>query len=368
MASQLTLLSEITIGKSIRLANRVALAPLTRGRCGPTQVPGEVNAQYYTQRANAGLIISEGTIISQEGMGWAGAAAIYSDEHVKGWQQVTSKVHEHGSKIFCQLWHMGRTSGSVFHGVTPVAPSAIATEGRVTDYEGNKHAYETPRALEISEIPRLINDYRVAARNAKEAGFDGVEVHCANGYLLDTFLQSSTNKRDDAYGGSVENRFRLISEVILACQESFPNGVAVRISPNGVFGGMGSEDNFDAYTYYVTQLNQHNLAYLHVMDGLGFGFHNKCAQMKLADVRKVYDGVIMGNVGYEKLTAEGAINTGATDLIAFGRPFISNPDLVTRFANGWPLAPPADHTCFYNFPAGQPEVGYTDFPAYSDHK
>jgi N-ethylmaleimide reductase len=365
------LLQSLKFGGDLTLKNKIALAPLTRGRSGKSQVPNDANVEYYKQRSTAGLVITEATIISEQGMGWAGAAAIYKPEHVEGWKKVTKAVHESDGVIFCQLWHMGRTTGSVFHGIQPVAPSAIAAEGRVTDYDGTKYPYEVPRELKLEEIPDVVNQYRIAARNCKEAGFDGIEVHAANGYLLDEFLQSSTNKRTDAYGGSVDNRYRILGEVIEACKESFPsNRIGVRLSPNGAFGSMGSADNFEAFTEILIKLNRLDLAYAHVMDGLGFGFHNLCKQMRLMDVRKVFDGVIIGNVGYTKDTAEGAIRTGAVDMIAFGRPYIANPDLPQRFENDWPLAE-ADFSTYWsypNFPDGDPNVGYTDFPVYEEKK
>jgi N-ethylmaleimide reductase len=306
--------------------------------------------------------------MSRQAMGWAGAAAIYSPEHVEGWKSVTKAVHDANGAIFCQLWHMGRAASTVFHGLQPLAPSAIAAEGQVTDYDGSKHKYETPRAVELSEIPAILEEYRVASRNAKEAGFDGIEIHGANGYFVDTFLQSSTNTRTDAYGGSFENRFRLLGEIIDVCKENFPSGrIGVRLSPNGAFNSMGSEDNFDAFQAYLSMLNERDLAYVHVIDGLGFGFHNKCKQLKLSDARKVYDGVIIGNCGYTRDTAEGAIGTGAVDMIAFGRPYIANPDLPQRFENNWPLAE-GDHTTYWsypNFPDGDASVGYTDYPVYT---
>jgi N-ethylmaleimide reductase len=362
-----TLLSKLSLG-DLTLKNRVALASLTRGRSGRSQIPTAINAEYYVQRASVGLLISEGTIISPGGNGWAGAPAIYSEAHIDGWKSVNDAVHEKGGVIFCQLWHLGRAASSCFHGIRPVAASEIAADGRVTDYDGTKVPYEVPHALTVSEIADVVEEFRHAAKCALKAGFDGVEVHSANGYLLDVFLQSISNVRTDEYGGSFENRFRIVREVIAACQESFPlSRIGIKLSPNGAFNSMGSDDNFEAFSYFVTQLNQIGVGYVQVVDGLGFGFHNKCKQFKLADARKCFDGIIMGNCGYEQLTAEGALNTGAADMISFGRALISNPDLVERFENNWPLNPPADHTAFWwypNFPDGDSSVGYTDFPAY----
>jgi N-ethylmaleimide reductase len=370
MSSKLTLLSKLPFGGNLVLKNRVALSPLTRGRCGRSQIPNKLSVDYYTQRASAGLVITEGTIPSKRGMGWAGAAAIYAPEHVEGWKKVTESVHKADGVIFCQLWHMGRVTSSAFHDIKPIGASPIAAKGQVTLYDGSKVPYEVPRPLELSEMKDVVEEYRVAAQNAKEAGFDGVEIHGANGYLLDIFLQSVSNHRSDKYGGSFENRFRLMGEVIEGVGTVFPsNRIGVRLSPNGNFGSMGSPDNYEAFTYYISQLNKFDLAYLHMLDGLGFGWHELCKQVKLADARKHYDGVIIGNVGYEKLTAEGAINSGGADMIAFGRPYISNPDLVERFANDWPLAPPADQKYWWwydNFPDGDASKGYTDFPTYKE--
>ena len=367
MSKGLTLFTSQRIDENLTFKNRVVLAPLTRGRSGRSQVPNDANVKYYTQRANAGLMITEGAIVSKGGMGWAGAAALYSPEHVEGWKNVTKSVHEANGVIFAQLWHMGRAASSCFHGLQPVSASAIAAQGQVTDYDGTKIPYETPRALETHEIAEVVEEYRKAASNAKDAGFDGVEIHAANGYFLDGFLQSCSNVRTDQYGGSHENRFRIVAEVIEAIQTVFPSSrIGIRLAPNGVFNSMGSADNYEAFQYYMSRLNTYGLGYLHVMDGLGFGFHNLCKQIKLADVRKVYEGVIIGNVGYEKLTAEGALNTGAVDLIAFGRPYISNPDLVERFYNDYPLAE-GDYSTYYsypNFPEGDANIGYTDYPAY----
>jgi len=369
MSADLTLFTDFKIDDKLVLKNRVIMAPLTRARCGRSQVPNETVVEYYTQRASAGLIVSEGTMISKQGNGWAGAAAIHGPEHVEGWKKVTKSVHDAGGVIFCQLWHMGRVTAEVFHGLQPVGPSALAASGHSSDYDRNKIEYVVPRVLGTDEIATVVEEYRLAAVNAKEAGFDGIELHSANGYLLDNFLQSCSNTRTDRYGGSFENRFRIVQEVLDAVLTVFPSSrVAIRLSPNGAYGSMGSADNFDAFTYYLTRLNKFNLGFVHVMDGLGWGFHGLCKQLQLADARKVFDGPIVGNVGYQKLSAEGAINTGVVDLIAFGRAFISNPDLVERFKNDWPVIEHTDRATWWTyptFPDGNPNVGYTDFPKYS---
>lgn len=348
----------------LNLANRVVMAPLTRSRAGTNRVPNALMAEYYTQRASAGLIISEATTISPQANGWNQSPGIYSDEMVAGWKAVTESVNAQGGLIFLQLWHMGRASHSDFHdGDLPVAPSAIAISGDgIHTPDGEKKAYEAPRALDTDEIPNIVDDYRNAAKRALAAGFDGVEIHSANGYLLDQFLQSKTNHRTDGYGGSVENRYRMLSEVVDAVTSVFPaNRVGVRIAPNGAFNDMGSPDYREQFTYVASHLNSYGLAYLHVMDGTGFGFHELGDPMTLAEFKKVFQAPLMGNVGYTQTTAEAAVTNGHADLIAFGRPFISNPDLVERFTNDWPLAESADMSTWYSFG----EEGYADYPNYS---
>ena len=357
------LLSPIALG-DLALKNRIALAPLTRARAGVERVPNDLMAEYYVQRASAGLLISEATLISEEAIGWQQSPGIYTDAHVEGWKKVTAAVHDKGGKIFLQLWHMGRSSHSSFRadGSLPVAPSAIKLNGDYIHTPTGKHPYETPRALETSEIPRVVADYRRAAERAKEAGFDGVEIHGANGYLIDQFLQSRTNQRTDAYGGSIENRFRFLKEVIEAVLTVWaPNRVGVRIAPNGVFGDMGSPDYRATFLHVAAGLSAFKLGYLHVVDGLGFGFHALGEPMTHKEFRAVYSGVLMCNCGYPQQTAEAAIVDGSGDMIAFGRPFISNPDLVERFRNGWPLAKPAPMDAWYSFTP----KGYADYPAYS---
>eukprot|EP01041_Mallomonas_annulata_P003911 gene3911-7800_t len=333
------------------LKNRIALAPLTRARASVDGIPKPCMVDYYTQRSTGGLIISEGTGISTEALGWAHEPRIYAAEHVEAWKTVTSSVHAANGVIFCQLWHCGRVSHSTY-GSQPVAPSAVLQQGDgiyCADYQ--KRPYEVPRALETSEIPRLLNDYKQAATCAKEAGFDGVEIHGANGYLLDEFLQSHTNLRDDNYGGSYENKFRLVKEIIETVSTVFPSThISVRLSPNGVFNDMGNADNFEAFTYYISELNKLNLGFLHVMDGLAFGFHDKCKPMTIQDIRSLYKGIIMANCGYTPESAETVIAAGDADLVAFGRPYISNPDLPERIANGWPLAPNSDPSTWFTPP------------------
>ena len=345
----------------LSLPNRVVLAPMTRARAGEERVANELMAEYYTQRVSAGLLITEATTISPQANGWNHSPGIYTDEMVAGWQKVTDSVHHANGQIFLQLWHCGRASHPSFHnGERHVAPSAIAIDGEYIHSPDGKQPHEVPRALETDELSGIVDDYRQAAERAKAAGFDGVEVHSANGYLLDTFLQSKTNLRTDHYGGSIENRYRMLDEVVQAVTSVFPsNRVGVRISPNGAFNDMGSPDYREQFTYVAKQLDQHNLSYLHVMDGLAFGFHELGEPMTLQEFRQVFRGPLMGNCGYTQETAESAIADGSADLISFGRPFISNPDLVHRFAEGIELNPDADVADWYA-PSGA--KGYTDFP------
>lgn len=347
----------------LTLRNRVVMAPMTRGRAGAARIPNRLMAEYYAQRSSAGLVITEGTTISEEANGWNESAGIYTDEMAEGWKRTTSAVHKKGGLIFLQLWHTGRASHSSFHGGKPaVAPSAIKINEPYIHTPLGKQPHEVPRALETSEIPRIVEDYRRAAERAKEAGFDGVEIHAANGYLIDTFLQSKTNHRTDEYGGSVENRYRFLKEIVEAVTSVWPaHRVGVRLSPNGTYNDMGSTDFREQFMFVARELDRFGLAYLHAMDGLGMGFHELGEPMTLREFREVFHGPLMGNVGYTKETAEDAIAAGAADLISFGRPFISNPDLVERFRNDWPLAETAPMSDWYS-PTGA--KGYTDFPAY----
>ncbi|GAB4530473.1 MAG: alkene reductase [Pleurocapsa sp.] len=349
--------------KDLSLNNRIVMAPLTRSRAGSERMPNALMAEYYAQRAGVGLIITEGTTISQQANGWLHSPGIYTTEQTEAWKQVVNAVHEKGTPIFLQLWHTGRASHSSFqeNNQLPVAPSAIKIEGSQAHTPNGKQPYETPRALETEEIPQIVEDYRQAAANAKEAGFDGVEIHSANGYLIDEFLQSKTNHRTDKYGGSVENRYRFLQEIVESVLTVFPpHRIGVRLSPNGNFNDMGSPDYRETFTYVAQQLNQYGLGYLHIIDGLEFGFHELGEPMTLAEIRKVYKNTLMGNCGYDRADAENAIANGYGDLIAFGRSIISNPDLVARFAHNWELNPVPDQSIWYSFGA----EGYTDFPTY----
>ena len=344
--------------------NRIALAPMTRGRASEDGITNNNHEIYYSQRSNAGIVITEGTFISKQGTGWVKAPGIYSKAQTESWKKVVQTVNKNSTSSFwVQLWHTGRASHSDFHeGSLPVAPSAIPITGSLAHTPLGKKPYEVPHSLSVDEIQVVIQDFKNAALNAKEAGFDGIEIHAANGYLLDSFLQSKTNTRTDAYGGSFENRFRILNQVIESVSDVFSNEqIAVRLSPNGVYNDMGSKDFRESFLYYIQELSKKNLGYLHVMDGLAFGFHEIGDPMTLKEIRNIYPGTIMGNCGYDIEKAKEAVESNNADIVSFGRPFISNPDLVTRFKNQWPLAPDAPVSVWYS--AG-PE-GYIDFPVYS---
>ncbi|SDO94542.1 alkene reductase [Desulforhopalus singaporensis] len=348
----------------MKLKNRIAMAPMTRGRAGESRVANELMAQYYYQRGSAGLLITEATVISPQGIGWIGSPGIYTAEMVAGWQKVTERVKPSGAKMFLQLWHCGRASHSDFHkGELPFSASAIRLNGDYIHTPAGKKEYETPRAMTVADIKATVDDYRRAAANAKDAGFDGIEIHSANGYLLNQFLDSKTNLRNDQYGGSLENKFRFLREVLEAVFEIWPPGrVGVRLSPNGIFNDMGSDDFRETYLYVARELNKLSPGYVHIMDGLAFGFHNKGEPMTLDEFRKCFTGTIIGNCGYTLNDAEQRMTGGQADIAAFGRPFISNPDLVARMKNGWPLAPYDDMTFWYTSGA----EGYTDYPFFSE--
>lgn len=340
------------------LDNRVVMAPLTRSRAGDGNVPRAMNVEYYVQRATAGLIVTEGTQISPEGVGYPGTPGIHSAEQIKGWRRVTDAVHAAGGRIYLQLWHVGRVSHPSLQpgGALPVAPSAIKPDGEAFTADGLR-PFVTPRALELAEIPGIVEDYRQAAENAKEAGFDGVEVHAANGYLLDQFLRDGTNHRTDEYGGPIENRVRLLLDVIDAVTTVWnADQVGVRLSPINTFNNIADSDPDATFGYVARQLNAYGLAYLHVvetdMDG-----STSAQTFDRRKLRNAFRGTYIANGGYDKARATDAIADGDADFIAFGAPFISNPDLVERFALDAPLTEP-DRETFY----GGDERGYIDYP------
>lgn len=360
------LFQALTLG-DIELRNRVVMAPLTRARSGKDRVPNDWNVRYYAQRAeNTGMIIIEATTISPQANGWVESPGMYTEEMADAWRRVVDAVHAKGAKIVYQMWHIGRASHSSFHdGAQIVAPSAIKIEGDgVYDANNVKQPHEVPRALETDELPAIVETYRASAELAKGAGFDGVEIHAANGYLLDQFLQSNSNKRTDQYGGSIENRMRLLNEVLDAVSTVFkPGQIGVRLSPNGAYNSMGSADNIETFTYILEQLSDRNLAYAHVMDGLGFGFHEKTGPFTIEYARKVYKGNLICNVGYTRDTGNKVIADGHSDAVAFGRPFIGNPDLVYRWAHDLPLAESNPGTWFTH-----DDAGYSDYPTYREEE
>jgi len=358
------LFEKIQLG-NIELENRIIMAPMTRARAGKEMIANDLMAEYYNQRASAGLIITEASAISEEAIGWNEAPGAFTEEQMRGWKKTVDAVHAQNGKIFLQLWHCGRASHSSFHPKSglSVSASAIAINEEYIHTPTGKQAHEVPRALELDEIKRIVNDYAQAAKRAIETGFDGVEIHGANGYLIDQFSQSTSNIRTDAYGGSIENRSRFLFEIVDAvCKTIDSKKVGIRISPNGIYNGMGSKDFRELFLYVAKNLNQYNLAYLHVMDGLGFGFHDLGEPMTLKEFKNVFKGLVIGNVGYTKESAEETISNGDADMIAFGRPFISNPDLVERFKNNLELNPEAPMNLWY-CPGKE---GYTDWQNHQD--
>jgi N-ethylmaleimide reductase len=346
---------------ALELPNRIVMAPLTRQRAAAGNVPSELNALYYAQRASAGLIVSEATQVSPEGQGYADTPGIHSEAQVEGWRLVTDAVHRAGGRIFLQLWHVGRISHPCFQPgqAAPVAPSAIAPPGDVYTPEGKK-PYVTPRALELDEIPGVVEKYAEAARRARRAGFDGVEVHGANGYLIDQFLLDGTNQRTDGYGGSVENRSRFLLEVTRAVAAAWsPDRVGVRLSPRGRFNGMHDSDRWAIFSHAVSRLDPLGLAYLHLVDPVGPSpFDNPEVPRLAPRLRALFRGPLIIAGGLDRALAIEQLSEGHADLVAFGTPFISNPDLPERLRLDAPLAKP-ERSTFY----GGDARGYTDYPA-----
>jgi len=350
------LLTPLALG-DIALPNRILMAPLTRARSNREGLANPLMAQYYAERASAGLIISEATAISLEARGWPNAPGIWNAEQTASWQQVTQAVHARGGRIVLQLWHMGRISHSSLHGIQPVSASATTAPGEAHTYTG-KQPYEQARALDTAEIPRLIADYTAAAENAKLAGFDGVQLHGANGYLIDQFLRDATNLRTDQYGGSIDNRTRFLREVTSAVVESWDSGhVGIRLSPVSPANDIKDSAPQALFTRVVEQLNDFGLAYLHVVEGATIGPREVPDGFDLQILRHAFKGPYMANNGYDAALARETLAAGRADAIAFGRLFISNPDLVTRLREGAALAR-WDKNTFY----GGGAEGYTDYP------
>ena len=361
MNHSLKLLEPIQLGK-YKLKNRMVMAPLTRNRATEGNVPQAINAEYYGQRSTAGLIISEATQISPQGQGYPFTPGIHSADQIAGWTRVTQEVHDQGGLIFLQLWHVGRVSHPCFqpNGELPVAPSAIAPADPALTFTGPQPSV-VPRALDTSDIPGIIEDYRQAAEHALAAGFDGVEVHGANGYLLDQFLQDGSNHRRDEYGGSIPNRARLLLAVISAVVDVWGHDrVGVRLSPSGTFGSISDSNPKALFSYVVEQLDRLDLAYLHLVEPRvqnNETVDNPDMALSTAYFRTLYHGILISAGGHSQTTGEETLTAGHADLIAYGRLYISNPDLPQRFAQDLPLAP-YDRSTFY----GGGEAGYTDYP------
>ncbi len=368
-----SLFSPLQVGP-YRLQHRVAMAPLTRMRADRSSfAPRALNAEYYGQRATpGGLIIAEASPVMVTGRGNPATPGIYSDEQIRGWRGVVDAVHAKGGVIFLQLWHVGRVSHSSFQpgGALPVAPSAVPITGNgmmAMTADGKVVPYETPRALETGEVEEIVEAFRQAARNALKAGFDGVEIHGANGYLLEQFLQSHTNLRTDRYGGSIENRARLLMEITQAAIEVWGvSRVGVRLSPYGVANGSGEADPMPLYTHVIKGLDPLGLAYLHFIEPRSSGagraeVNHQNVPSAMVLFRPIWRGVLISAGGFTGETAEAAIAAGQSDAIAFGRIFISNPDLPRRLQHGFPLTP-YNRATFY----GGEAAGYTDYPAYGE--
>lgn len=357
-----SLFSPLTLGRH-ELAHRVVMPPLTRMRAGPGNVPNALAPEYYGQRATAGgLIIAEGTQISSSGQGYPSTPGIHSAEQVEGWRKVTDAVHAKGTIIFLQLWHTGRSSHSSFQpdGGLPVGPSAIPIASqKVFTAEWKQEAYETPRALGADEIAGIVEDYRQAARNAMAAGFDGVELHAANGYLIEQFLHSRSNRRADAYGGSIENRARLLLEAAEALTGVWgADRVGVRMSPFGTYNDVGDDDPVSLYRHALAELGELDIAYAHMIearDGAGMDID---APNAIERLRPFWPGTLILAGGFDGASADAAIREGRADAIAFGRHFIANPDLPLRLQTGAPLNA-YDRKTFY----GGGAAGYVDYPA-----
>lgn len=346
-----TLHDSLQLG-SLTLPNRIFLAPLTRSRAGVERVPNALMAEYYRQRSGAGLILTEATSVTPMGVGYANTPGIWSDAQVEGWKLVTQAVHEAGGRVFLQLWHVGRVSDPMFlNGELPVAPSAVQPAGHVSLVRPEK-AFVTPRALELSEIPGIVEAYRKGAENAKRAGFDGVEIHGANGYLLDQFLQTKTNLRTDAYGGTVENRARLMLEVTDAVISVWgADRVGMHLAPRGDAHDMGDANLLETFSYVATQLGQRKIAFICAREHQGPDSIGPA-------LKKAFGGVYVANEKFTLESGNAILAAGDADAVAFGVPFLANPDLPQRFAAGASLNAPNPAT-FYADGA----EGYTDYPA-----
>ncbi|MSR41460.1 MAG: alkene reductase [Phycisphaerales bacterium] len=345
---------------ALTLPHRIALAPLTRCRTGVDRVPSALHALYYAQRASAAIIITEATQISPMGVGYAGTPGLHSDAHVEGWKLVTDAVHASGGRVFIQLWHVGRVSHPDWlDGRTPVSSSAVTANGKLRIRDGSLVPFVAPRALTTEEIASIVQEYAIAARNAMLAGADGVEIHAANGYLIDQFLRDGMNQRTDAYGGTIERRMRFLREVteavVRACGCS---RVGVRLSPTNRFNDVCDSNPHELFPAVASMLNQFHLAYLHVLEGVEGSPSapaSGCARVAPL-LREAFHGTMMINGGYDAITGDAAIRSGLSDLVAYGVPFIANPDLPLRYRLGAPITPPQQATWY-----GSGATGYTDY-------
>ncbi|MEL4307869.1 alkene reductase [Joostella sp. CR20] len=363
MKTQQPLLESYNLG-NITLKNRVVMAPMTRSRANnPENTATDLIAQYYEQRASAGLIISEGTQVSTEAVGYINTPGMYTETQVEGWKKVTKAVHQKDGKIFAQLWHVGRMSHPDFHkGALPLAPSAINPNDKVFTPEGFKETV-TPKEMTLEDIKKAISDFKQAAINAKEAGFDGVEIHSSNGYLFHQFFNNCSNKRTDDYGGTIVNRTRFLFDVLDEIKQVFPeNNIGIRLNPSmhGMFGMQADEETIPTFDYIVEKLNDYNLAYLHLSEPFTDVSEVPFLVTEIAKhYRPLYNGTLMINTNFNQESGNEILEEGDVDLVAFGKPFISNPDLVERFATNAPIAE-WDANTFYS----SGEKGYIDYPTY----
>ena len=356
------LFDPIQVGR-LTLPNRIIMAPLTRGRTGSEGVPGPLVAEYYAQRATAGLLIAEATAVNHEGDGWPGAPGLYTDAQAFGWSRVANAVHAAGGRIFAQLWHMGRAVlPDDLDGTRPLAPSEIAATGEHRGKDGNKAPFAVPRSMSQQEIDRTVADFARAAERAVAAGLDGVEIHAANNFLIDSFLRDGTNRRDDAYGGGPENRARFLVEIVDAVSRAIgADRVGVRFSPTNAVYGISDSLPGTTFPTAANMLNRFGLAYLHILEPEPGSGHPMATDLTSTAplIRSAFDGPLILNGGYDRDRAQTSLASGGGDAVAFGTPFIANPDLVSRFSQGLPLTPP-DPDTFYT-PGAR---GYTDYPAH----
>jgi 2,4-dienoyl-CoA reductase-like NADH-dependent reductase (Old Yellow Enzyme family) len=354
-ASMSVLFTPLQLG-AITIPNRIVMSPLTRRRAGRGRVPTALMAQYYSQRAGAGLIVSEATSVSPQGVGYLDTPGIWSAEQTAGWRQVTDAVHGAGGRIFLQLWHVGRISDpDLLDGALPVAPSAIAAAGRVRGLRPFR-PFSVPRPLATDEIPGVVADFHRGALNAKEAGFDGVDIHAANGYLIDQFLQDSTNQRSDRYGGPIENRSRFLLEVTDAVTQVWgPDRVGVHLRPRGEEHDMGDSTPAALFGYVAERLKERNIAFLFVRETEG-------DDSLLGQIKHIFGGPVIANDEMSAADGRRLIEAGAADAIAFGRDYIATPDLAQRISSELPLNEP-DSSTFYAEPGSDPAIGYVDYPA-----